>query len=59
MGPSARGGDTYCSPPSSSSSVVPTEFDGIDAQLADGVATGQVSGDNVRGFVVTEWGRTA
>ena len=29
------------------SSVVPTEFDGIDAQLADGVATGQVSGDNV------------
>lgn len=29
------------------SAVVPTEFDGIDAQLADGVAIGQVSGDNV------------
>lgn len=29
------------------SAVVPTEFDGIDAQLADGVTTGQISGDNV------------
>lgn len=29
------------------SSVVPTEFDGIDALLADGVTSGQISGDNV------------
>lgn len=29
------------------SSVVPTEFDGIDAQLKDGVVTGQISDDNV------------
>ena len=29
------------------STVVPTEFDGIGAQLLDGVANGQVSGDNI------------
>ncbi|HCE08557.1 MAG TPA: hypothetical protein DEQ40_08145 [Oxalobacteraceae bacterium] len=30
------------------STVVPTEFDGIYAQIAGGVATGQVDGDNVQ-----------